>query len=186
MDISKQVLAAALACAMTLPFSIANAAEVNVLYPNPAINNNLASGIYGIGGTHPTNLTFLDELQFSIASPNNVAFSITDRASTDTAPLQSPAGSNHLFGNAFLTFSVFDHLGNYLGSGAEGSPLALSSLISGELYTLTISGKSTGIFGSQYTGQVNIGAVPLGATLPMFSAALLSLCVLRKKPAGSH
>jgi hypothetical protein len=104
--------------------------------------------------------------------------------SPDTAPTPSPSGSTYLFDNAFLTFSVFDSVGGYLGSGAEGSSLTLDNLVSGQLYTLTVSGKSTGIFGGIYTGSVDVGGVtpevPIGPALPMFSAALLTLCCIRR------
>ena len=186
MDISKHVLPAAFTIALAMPFSIVNAAEVNVLYPGPAENTDLGTGLYAIGGAHPTGLAFLDDFNFSLASNQSVTFSITDLVSPDTAPTPSPSGSVALFDNAFLTFSVFDSVGNYLGSGADGSNLTLDNLISGQLYTLTVSGKSTGIFGGVYTGSVEIGdvaEVPIGASLPMFAAALLTLCIRRRKAA---
>ena len=186
MDISKHVLPAAFALAMTLPFSLANAADVNVLYPGPADNTDLATGIYAIAGAHPTGLPFLDDFSFSLATSQSVTFSITDQVSPDNAPIPSPTGSTALFDNTFLTFSVFDSVGGYLGSGAEGSKLTLTDLAAGELYTLTVSGKSAGIFGGIYTGKVNVGPVtdiPIGPTLPMFSAALLTLCIRRRKTA---
>lgn len=186
MDIKKHLLPAALAVAMTLPFSLANAAEVNVLYPGPAENTDLATGLYAIGGAHPTGLAFLDDFNFSLASNQSVTFGLTDQVSPDTAPTPSPSGSTALFDNAFLTFSVFDSVGGYLGSGAEGSALTLD-LVSGQLYTLTVSGKSVGIFGGIYSGTANIGGlpteVPIGSALPMFSAALLTLCIRRRKTA---
>lgn len=185
MDISKHVLPAALTLAMALPFSVANAADVNVLYPGPAENTDLGAGLYAIGGAHPTGLAFLDDFNFSLATSQSVTFSITDDVSPDTAPTPSPSGSTYLFDNAFLTFSVFDSVGGYLGSGAEGSSLTLDNLVSGQLYTLTVSGKSTGIFGGIYNGAVTIGEgttpeVPIGPALPMFSAALLTLCCIRR------
>jgi hypothetical protein len=185
MDISKNVLAVALSFVMTLPFSLANAAEVNVLYPAPETNTDLDLGVYQIGGAHPTGVTFLDEFKFSLANTNDVSFSITDMQSPDTAPTPSPSGSSYLFDNTFLTFSVFDSVGNYLGSGAEATPLTLANLSAGQLYTLTVSGKSSGIFGGVYTGKVDVGAVPIGATLPMFSAALLTLCIRRRRQTQS-
>jgi hypothetical protein len=185
MDISKHVLPAAFTIAMALPFSLANAAEVNVLYPGPAENTDLATGLYAIGGAHPTGLAFLDDFKFSLASSQTVTFSLEDLVSPDTAPTPSPSGSTYLFDNAFLTFSVFDSVGNYLGSGAEGSDLTLENLSSGQLYTLTVSGKSVGIFGGVYSGNVAIGTeVPIPATLPLFSAALLALCIRRRMTAA--
>jgi hypothetical protein len=183
MDISKHVLPAAFAIAMTLPFSLANAAEVNVLYPGPADNTDLAAGIYAVGGAHPTGLAFLDDFTFSLASTQSVTFSITDSLSPDTAPTPSPTGSTSLFDNTYLTFSLFDSVGEYLGSGAEDHPLTLSDLAAGELYTLTVSGKASGIFGGIYTGKVEVAEIPIGPTLPMFSAALLTLCIRRRKTA---
>lgn len=183
MDICRHVLPAALTIAMTLPFSLAHAAEVNVLYPGPSENTDLGTGFYAIGGAHPTGLAFLDDFRFSLAATTTVKFSITDAVSPDTAPTPSPSGSAYLFDNSFLTFSVFDSVGNYLGSGAEGSSLTLEDLASGQLYTLTVSGKSTGIFGGIYNGGVEIGdiaEVPIGPTLPLFAAALLTLCIRRK------
>lgn len=185
MDISKHVLPAAFAIAMSLPFSLANAADVNVLYPGPAENTNLATGVYAIGGAHPTSLTFLDDFNFSLAANQSVTFDITDDVSEDTAPTPSPSGSTSLFDNAFLTFSVFNSVGDYLGSGAEGSSLTLD-LQTGQLYTLAVSGKSVGVFGGIYTGSAAIGVpaeVPIGPALPMFSAALLTLCMRRRKVA---
>jgi hypothetical protein len=169
---------------MALPFSVAHAADVNVLYPGPADNTDLATGIYAIGGAHPTGLAFLDDFNFSLATNQSVTFNLTDLVSPDNAPTPSPSGSTALFDNAFLTFSVFDSVGGYLGSGAEGNPLTLANLTSGQLYTLTVSGKSTGIFGGIYTGSVTVGdvapEVPIGPALPMFSAALLTLCCIRR------
>jgi hypothetical protein len=186
MDLSRKSLAIALTVALTLPLvPIASAAEIGVLYPPPETNENLALGIYAVGGAHPSGETFIDDFNFSLANTVNVSFSITDNVSTDTAANPSPSGSNYLFDNQFLTFSVFDHMGNYLGSGSDGTPLLLSSLAGGELYTLTVSGKAAGIFGGSYQGAVDVGAVPLGATLPMFSAGLLTaLCIRRRQRAA--
>jgi hypothetical protein len=186
MDLSKNSLAVALTVALALPLiPLANAAEINVLYPPPENNENLVLGHYAIGGSHATGQTFIDEFNFSLASDIDVSISITDIVSTDTAPNPSPSGSNNLFDNKFLTFSLFDHLGNYLGSGGEGAPLTLSNLAGSEPYTLTVSGKAAGIFGGSYQGMVDVGAVPLGATLPMFSAALLTtLCIRRRQQAA--
>jgi hypothetical protein len=187
MDITKHLVPAALTVAMSLPFSLAHAADVNVLYPGPAENTDLGAGSYAIGGAHPTGLAFLDDFNFSLSAPQSVTFSLKDVASPDSAPSPSPSGSKLLFDNSFLTFSVFDSVGTYLGSGAEGSTLKLDNLVSGQLYTLTVSGKSTGIFGGVYSGSVDIGGtvseVPIGATLPMFSAALLTLAIRRRKNA---
>lgn len=187
-DITKHLVPAALTVALSLPFSLAHAADVNVLYPGPAENTDLAAGIYAIGGAHPTGLAFLDDFKFSLATPQSVTFNLKDAVSPDTAPTPSPSGSTYLFDNSFLTFSVFDSVGNYLGSGAEGSSLKLDNLVSGQMYTLTVSGKSTGIFGGVYNGSVDIGAtapeVPIGATLPMFSAALLTLAIRRRRTAS--
>ncbi|HSB97534.1 MAG TPA: hypothetical protein VLC91_13845, partial [Spongiibacteraceae bacterium] len=167
------------------PASLATAADVNVLYPGPSTNDDLALGIYQIGGSYPSGTNFLDQFKFSLANAQNVAFSIADSQSTDTASTPSPSGSMNLFDNSFLTFSVFDNTGKYLGSGAENNPLSLSNLAAGQPYTLTISGIASGIFGGQYKGTVDVGAtaspVPIGATLPMFSAALLSLCIRRRQ-----
>lgn len=183
MEITKHLVPAALAITMTLPFSLANAAEVDVLYPGPTENIDLGEGTYLIGGANPTGLTFLDSFQFSLAATQNVTFSLADEVSEDTASTPSPTGSNYLFDHTFLTFSVFDSVGNYLGSGAEGSDLTLAGLASGQLYTLTVSGQSSGIFGGIYTGSVTVGdvaEVPIGATLPLFSAALLTLAIRRR------
>lgn len=182
MDLSKNSLVVALTVALALPLiPLASAAEVSVLYPPPENNENLVLSHYVVGGSHATGQTFIDEFNFSLASPIDVAISLTDNVSTDTAANPSPSGSNYLFDNKFLTFSLFDHLGNYLGSGGEGAPLTLSSLASGELYTLTVSGKAAGIFGGSYQGIVDVGAVPLGATLPMFSAGLLTMLCIRRR-----
>lgn len=179
---TKNRLALALAAALTLPLApLASAADVNVLYPPPATNDNLSVGNYAFGGSHPQEQTFIDEFNFSLGSADAVGISINDIMSPDTAPTPSPSGSKYLFDNKYLTFTVFDHLGNYVGSGAEGSALNLTGLASGEMYTLTVSGKASGIFGGQYQGNVDVGEVPIGPALPMFSAALLTLCVRRRK-----
>jgi len=187
MNLSKNLLAIPLTLAMTLPISLANATEVNVLYPGPSSNDDLATGSYQIGGSYASGITFLDQFKFSLASTQNVGFSIADSQSTDTAATPSPSGSMNLFDNSYLTFSLFDSTGHYLGSGAENSPLNIANLSAGQSYTLTVSGMASGIFGGQYTGKLDVGAnvepVPLGATLPMFSAALLSLCIRRRQMA---
>jgi hypothetical protein len=187
MTLSKNLLAVPLTLAMAFSISLANAAVVDVLYPAPSTNDDLTPGVYELGGAYPSGTTFLDQFKFSLASVQNVQFSIADSQSTDTASTPSPSGSKNLFDNTYLTFSVFDSTNKYVGSGAEGSPLSLANLSAGQPYTLTISGLASGIFGGQYTGSVVVGAgagvqaVPIGATLPMFSAALLSLCIRRRQ-----
>lgn len=186
MDIVKHRLAIAITFALALPLSsIGHASTVNVLYPSPASNDNIAVGNYQIGGAHAPEQSFLDDFKFSLASANFVNINLVNLVSSDTAPTPSPSGSNYLIDNKFLTFSLFDHLGNYLGSGGAGHELNMVNLVSGEMYTLTVSGKASGIFGGQYKGDIGVGVeAPLGATLPMFSAALLTLCIRRKKQIG--
>jgi hypothetical protein len=99
----------------------------------------------------------------------------------------NPSGS--LLDNKYLTFSLFDSNDNLLGSSGENGSLTGLNLIAGEWYTLTVSGKVAGLFGSFYYGKLSVEpvqAVPLGDTLPLFGSALALLALrARKKIAGS-
>jgi hypothetical protein len=95
-------------------------------------------------------------------------------------------GSKFVLDNKFLTFSLFDSDDNLLGTAGEGGTLSALGLDAGEWYTITVSAKINGIFGSAYHGTLAVAptAVPLGSALPFFASALLVTIGARRRRAA--
>jgi hypothetical protein len=175
--------------------------STDILHSKAKLNRNLTDGDYAFAKLHTTDRSnFLDEWKFTLAENSDVSITVLD--------LELPlSGSSHgdasdaakyfdkkhfdewchqnnsdmLLDNKFLTFSLFDHSGNLLGTAADGGTLSVQNLLAGEWYTLTVSAKINGIFGSAYHGNVEVEAVPLGDSLPLFSSALLLLAIRARK-----
>jgi hypothetical protein len=93
-----------------------------------------------------------------------------------------------LLDSKYLTFSLFDKSGNLLGAAGEDGMLTALNLLAGEWYTLTVSAKVGGVFGSAYHGSMEVQevqAVPLSDTLPLFGSALLVLAIRARKKAAA-
>jgi hypothetical protein len=162
---------------LTVSFGIQTNANAGVLDPDPSQNINLADGDYVFAGAHPVGASFLDELQFSLATGDHVT------ATVENSFIQPPGGTEpgiKLMDNKFLTISLFDGNGNFITAAGAGGTLSAGGLSDGVTYTLAISGKASGIFGGVYDGKLTADA-PLPAALPAFTSALLALGWRRKK-----
>lgn len=157
------------------------------LFPNATYNQNLASGTYQFAKTHDPS-TFTDIWEFTLASNSTVSLNLQDlELLAGPGGFLSPSGfevtpgsSNKLFDNKFLALNLFDGNGTLVGSTGENGTLSNLNLFGGQLYTLTISGKAAGLFGSAYNGTLNVASVPLSDSLP-FLASALGVLILRNK-----
>lgn len=157
-----------------------------VLYPKAKKNKNLDAGEYDFLGLHSKQgSTFVDEWKFTLADESDIVLSIDDYEAS-LGNLWSHSGkksqknsAKFLLDNKLLTFSLFDSHDNLLGSAGEGSALSLLGLAAGEWYTITISAKVNGLFGSAYHGTLAITPteVPLGSALPFFASAVLATTI---------
>ena len=176
---TRELLPAALVLAVSFAVH-SNAYAAGVLNSDPSLNTNLASDTYVFAGTHTPGL-FLDEFEFSLASPGNITATINNVF--DNLP-EAAAFVPKLFENKFLTLSLFDNGGNFITATGAGGTLSATGLNSGATYTLAISGKANGAFGGIYDGKLAVDAapaVPLPAALPGFVAALMTLGLRRRK-----
>jgi hypothetical protein len=168
--------------------------DSGILYSNPKHNRNLEEGEYSFAGTEKHyGSTFLDEWKFTVAENSDVAISIFDvevpvgGSLPDNFSASTKSGGHHgnsgmLLDNKFLTFSLFDNAGNLLGTAGEDGTLSVLNLLAGQWYTLTVSAKVNGMFGSAYYGTMEVvNPVPLGDSLPLFGSALLVLAVRNRK-----
>lgn len=168
-----------------------------VLYKKAKLNKNLGEGEYDFIGLHSKlGSTYADEWKFTLAETSDVAISLTDLVQSlgsftawadDFGDKHShrhhKPSSNYLLDNKFLTFSLFDDQDNLLGSAGEGGSINALGLAAGQWYTITVSAKVNGIFGSVYRGSLDVAptAVPLGGTLPMFASALVLMTIRSRK-----
>ena len=77
-----------------------------------------------------------------------------------------------------LTVTLEDSLGNLLVAADSTNSLFFGNLLSGQGYTLVVSGTATGADGGIYGLDYNVSnpsAVPIPAALPLFGAGLLAL-----------
>jgi len=173
----------------------------DVLYPKAKLNKNLNEGEYDFAGLHSKlGSTFSDEWSFTLADTSNVVINVTDIFQSLGGGIKSlssfgfgdshhgknqskPSSSTALLDNKFLTFSLFDDEDHLLGTAGEGGSISALGLAAGEWYTITVSAKVNGIFGSAYRGSLDVTptAVPLGDSLPMFASALLLMTIRTKK-----
>lgn len=164
----------------------------NVLQSDPNSNGDLTNGEYGFAQVHtPASSSYFDEWQFSLGQNSNVSISLQDvevslEASFPTISNGQLSGTNSsidLIGSKFLTFSLFDHTGKLISTAGNQGELNALNLLAGQWYTLTVSAKESGIFGSAYYGVLSataVAPVPLSDSLPFFSSAL-GILMLRKK-----
>jgi hypothetical protein len=213
MNIKNLTRAFALSFAAVLPLSaLAHPVDVTdtviehnddgVLYKKAKLNKNLGEGEYDFIGLHSKlGSTYADEWKFTVADTSDVVISLTDLVqslgsfaawSDDFGGNHSHHGhhksnktssSNYLLDNKFLTFSLFDDEDHLLGTAGEGGSISALGLAAGQWYTVTVSAKVNGIFGSAYRGSLSVAptAVPLGGTLPMFASALVLMTIRRKR-----
>lgn len=180
--------------------------DADVLSDNAYHNRNLTVGDYAFAGMHNTyGSSFLDEWKFTLADDSNVSISVFDLDVPTTGSGNKtlsaygykwenhgsyghshhhhnnwqPA-SNYLFDNQYLTFSLFDQEGNLLGTAGEDGTLSVADLSAGQWYTVTVSAKVNGLFGSAYHGNLSVQPVPLGDSLPLFGSALALLALRRR------
>lgn len=168
-----------------LPLDIDGA---QILSEHARSNRDLVVGDYAFAQLHEQG-SFFDEWKFSLAEDSTVSISLFDlEIPTGSAQLAASfsksfdehcggGSSGMLLDNKYLTFSLFDAAGNLLGASGEDSTLGGLSLAGGQWYTLTVSGKVNGAFGSAYYGDVSVQPVPLGDTLPLFGSALVMLAM---------
>lgn len=168
----------------------------DVLYPKARLNKNLDAGEYDFVGLHgKQGKTFADEWKFTLADTADVAISLTDYSmsfggisylSDDKKGRKHKNSSgSFLLDNKFLTFSLFDADDHLLGTAGENGTITALGLEAGEWYTVTVSAKVNGVFGSAYRGALTVAptAVPLGDTLPFFGTALVALTIARRRKA---
>lgn len=198
MNIKKISCALALSAAAAFPISsyavtlpVADSAIggdfLDILYPKAKLNKNLGDGQYDFLGLHDKQgKTFTDEWKFTLAAVSDVVISLTDYELT-LGDLATTAGKNsnpYLVDNKLLTFSLFDADDHLLGTAGEGGTLSALGLAAGEWYTITVSAKVNGIFGSAYHGTLSVNApaaVPLTDTLPFFGSALMALAAVKRR-----
>lgn len=173
----KKLLPAAMVMAVSL--GLQSNVSAGILYPDPSQNIDLTDGNYVFAGAHPATTSFLDELQFSLASPGQVSATV---ANTSIDPAGVGGSASSLMDNHLLTVSLFDGEGNFITAAGAGHTLSATGLSTGITYTLAVSGKTTGIFGGVYGGSLTVGSeVPLPASLPVFASALVALGWRRRK-----
>jgi hypothetical protein len=162
-----------------------------VLHTKPKWNKDLEAGDYAFAATHDKHpSSYFDIWKFTLAEDSNVSISLTDIEVPLNGALPAAfSGDKHsnpeqycseygmLLDSKYLTFSLFDKGGNLLGAAGEDGTLTALNLLAGEWYTLTVSAKVGGIFGSAYHGSMEVQPVPLGDTLPLFGSALLVLAI---------
>lgn len=159
----------------------------DALFANAQFNTDLGTGSYDFAKTHDPE-TFTDVWEFTLASNATVSVNLQDlvlgaggTGTLDPSGFEVTPGSSNLFDNKFLALNLFDGDGNLVGSTGEGGTLSNLSLLGGQLYTFTVSGKAAGLFGGAYHGSLDVAAVPLGEALPFFASALGVLILRNKK-----
>lgn len=141
--------------------------SLSFLQPSANANSNLANGTYQFGQLESSfPVTFSDKWSFSLAESSQVNLTVS----------ALNAGKN-LFRITGLGLSLFDTNNNLLGSITSANSLNLL-LAANTQYWFSVSGSARGIFGGAYLGALKVSpptAVPVGYSLPMFTAALLLL-----------
>lgn len=134
---------------------------------SPTGNVNLAQGTYQFGQFESSfNPTFADKWTFSLAGASQVKLTLSD---------QDPSGSfSNLLDITNLKLELFDQNNQSLGSLTKNAPLNIQLAANGQ-YSFLVSGKARGILGGFYYGKMEVAPVPIGDSLPMFTAALLML-----------
>lgn len=178
--------------------------ELQSLSLRDCLNGNLEAGSYAFGDFNRSNKGFSDNWTFSMAEAGDVTISLFDFVLPPELQsiLQRMGGHGKHHGkkshamnqsmpfspfldNSFLTASLFDENGNLLSTIGENGIMTLTGLQANSWYTLAVSGTAVGKFGGLYYGSVEMTAVPLGDTLPLFGSALIVLAVARRRSAAS-
>lgn len=184
------------ATAVPAPAHLIEADFTDILYPKAKLNKNLGEGEYDFVGLHgKQGKTFTDEWKFTLADTSDVVVSLTDYelslgGSFDAKHTKGDKKANklsvgYLLNNKLLSFSLFDSDDHLLGTSGEGGTLSALGLAAGEWYTITVSAKVSGIFGSAYHGTLAVTptAVPLTDALPLFASALMVVVGAKRRKA---
>lgn len=175
--------------------------NADVLYTNANLNKNLTSGEYDFAKLHSRyGSSFKDQWKFTVAENSTANISVYDLETSFGKPSsrlpQTSFRQSRQFGRARIdtskifdtknmTFSLFDSKGKLLGSANENGTLSDLNLVAGKWYTVQVSGKVGGFFGSSYHGVLDVNPtvtpVPLGDTAPLFGSALALLALRCRK-----
>ncbi|MFT3930550.1 MAG: hypothetical protein QM709_09685 [Spongiibacteraceae bacterium] len=174
-----------------------------ILSSQPRQNKNLECGEYEFASLNSHyNSSFVDRWKFTVAEDMTASISVFDiEVGTDFQAYDSGEYNteNHgkklkhfdtskIFDTRNLTFRLFDGEGNLLGKAHENETLSGLNLLAGQWYTLKVSGRVAGLFGSAYHGTLEtcVTEVPLGDTAPLLGSALGLLALrLRKRSAAA-
>lgn len=170
-----------------------------ILSSHPRQNKNLDCGEYEFAGLNSHyNSSFVDRWKFTVAEDMTASISVFDiEVGADLPTLDNNDyktekhgkksqhfDSSKIFDTRNLTFRLFDGEGNLLGKAHENETLSGLNLLAGQWYTLKVSGRVGGLFGSVYHGTLEtcVTEVPLGDTAPLLGSALGLLALrLRKR-----
>lgn len=171
--------------------------DSGLLFTQPKMNKNLGCGEFEFASLNSHyNSSFTDRWKFTVAEDSTASISVFDLelGLPDTQTSEFANGhlnsksSKHLdtakiFDTKNLTFSLYDDEGNLLGKAHENETLSGLNLVTGEWYTLKVSGKVAGLFGSAYHGTLEtcVTPVPLGDSAPMLGSALALLAFSHRK-----
>ena len=143
-----------------------NDRSLRLLQPSANANSNLTNGTYQFGQFESSfSGNFTDNWRFSLAENSQVSLTV------------SALNLGNLLGIKGLGLKLFDASNNLLGSITSANSLNLL-LAANTQYWFSVSGSARGIFGGAYLGTLKVStptAVPIGYSLPMFTAALLLL-----------
>jgi hypothetical protein len=143
-----------------------NVNSFSLLSSSANANVNLAKGNYQFGQFESSfSRGFADLWTFSLAGPSEVKLSLTD---IDLGFASS------LLNISNLKLELFDQDNKSLGSIGNSPSLNLLLAASGR-YSFLVSGSATGRLGGLYSGKLEVAPVPIGDSLPFFTAALLVL-----------
>ena len=186
-----RVILAVLITALSVPALAASVSfEQDVLYRNPSLNRNLKGDEYDFAGQHSRyGSKFQDSWKFTVAEDTTASISIFDVETSFSQPSavrssksrqlrqrRTSLNTRKIFDTTNLTLSLFDYRGQLIGQTGENGTLSGLDLIAGKWYTIKISGKVSGFFGSSYRGVLDLNPaptpVPIGGTAPMLGSAL--------------
>jgi hypothetical protein len=203
MKIKHTISAMALMSALSAPAFATAISDPDVLYKRPNLNKNLDAGEYDFAGQHARyGSKFQDSWKFSVADTTSTAsISIYDIEKNLEKPSTVKATSFRqrrqgrgqintakIFDTTNLTLSIFNDRNQLIGKTGENGTLDNLNLIAGKWYTIKVSGKVSGFYGSSYRGVLNYNnapmPVPLGDTAPMLGSALALLAMRLRKKAG--
>lgn len=185
----------ALIAALSAPaFASSISLSSDVLHINPSLNKKLEPEEYDFSNLHLRyGASFTDSWKFTVADNSTASISVYDlevnfwnlgfAQPNSPQPLQHfsrhSINTSKIFDTKYMVFSVFDYKGDLIGSAGENGTLSNLNLLAGKWYTIQVSGKVNGYFGSAYHGalEINPMPVPLGDTAPMLGSALALLAL---------